>query len=113
MTTATMLRRPTGPRTLSDWALSVLSAVSVKLGEIYGRKGSTEPKSASGHDVSAYRPRFEGRSAWNGPQFATTNPSLPRSTSTQVGLVGEPPTNCLAETRARRESAPRALVSSA
>lgn len=53
MTTATMLRRPTGPRTLSDWALSVLSAVSVKLGEIYGRKGSTEPKSASWHYFSA------------------------------------------------------------
>lgn len=53
MTTATMLRRPSGPRTLSDWAWSALSALSVKLGEILERKGSAEPKTETWRYFSA------------------------------------------------------------
>lgn len=53
MTTATALRRPATQPTLSAWAQSLLSAFFAKLGEIYSRKGSSEPKRESWRYFSA------------------------------------------------------------
>jgi hypothetical protein len=54
MMTATVLRRPPmGQRSWSAWAWSVFSAFSAKVAEIYGRKGSSEPKSESWRYFSA------------------------------------------------------------
>lgn len=53
MTTATMLRRPNTQPTFSDWARAAISAFVAKMGDIFSRKGSTEPKSESWRYFSA------------------------------------------------------------
>lgn len=53
MTTATLVRRPDSHRTPSAWVWSLLAAFATKIGEIYSRKGSTEPKSESWRYFSA------------------------------------------------------------
>lgn len=53
MSTTTLLRRPTGPRTLLDRVLRMLTTASAKLGEIYERKDSVEPRNESWRYFSA------------------------------------------------------------